>query len=219
MTTVGILGAGKLGSTLARLSTAAGHRTLVAGSGDLGALPLVLSVLAPRAIALHAPDVALESDIVILALPLGRIHELPLARLGGKTVVDAMNYWPQSDGILPEFEGGAPSSPAVARALPGARIVKALSHLGYHELHDDARVAGAEDRRAVAIAGDDEAAVAEVSALVDSLGFDPVLVGGLEEGIHFGPGTDAFGVSLSASELTRRIDAHRESAIASAHRG
>ena len=209
MTTVGILGAGKLGSTLARLSTAAGHRALIAGSGELGELPLIVSVLAPEAIPARAERAAGEADIVILALPLGRHREIPLAELAGKTVVDAMNYWPQTDGIIAEFEGGAPSSPIVASTLSASRVVKALSHLGYHELHDDARPPGAADRRGIAIAGDDSGAVAQVSALVDSLGFDPVVIGGLDDGALFGPGTAAFGVSLSAEELLRRIDARR----------
>jgi len=219
MTTVGIIGAGKLGSTLARLSTDAGHRTLVAGSGELGTLPLILSVMAPAATAMRAIDVAREADIVILALPLGRIGELPAAQMSGKTVVDALNYWPQTDGVIPEFEDGAASSPAVARTLPESRVVKALSHLGYHELQDDARPAGAADRRAIAIAGDDLDSVAEVAALVDSLGFDPVVVGRLDEGSLFGPGTDAFGVSLTAEELSRRVDARRASLAGDSRRG
>ena len=219
MTTVGIIGAGKLGSTLARLSTDAGHRTLVAGSGELGTLPLILSVMAPAATAMRAIDVAREADIVILALPLGRIGELPAAQMSGKTVVDALNYWPQTDGVIPEFEDGAASSPAVARTLAESRVVKALSHLGYHELQDDARPAGAADRRAIAIAGDDLDSVAEVAALVDSLGFDPVVVGRLDEGSLFGPGTDAFGVSLTAEELSRRVDARRASLAGDSRRG
>ena len=219
MTTVGIIGAGKLGITLARLSTDAGHRTLVAGSGELGTLPLILSVMAPAATAMRAIDVAREADIVILALPLGRIGELPAAQMSGKTVVDALNYWPQTDGVIPEFEDGAASSPAVARTLPESRVVKALSHLGYHELQDDARPAGAADRRAIAIAGDDLDSVAEVAALVDSLGFDPVVVGRLDEGSLFGPGTDAFGVSLTAEELSRRVDARRASLAGDGRRG
>ena len=209
MTTVGILGAGKLGSTLARLSTAAGHRTLIARSADLGELPLVLSVLAPDAIAARAEVVAREADIAILAIPLGRHPELPVAELAGKVVIDAMNYWPQTDGRLPEYEGGASSSLVVARTLSGSRLVKALSHLGYHELEADARPHGAVGRRGIAIAGDDADAVGSVSALVDSLGFDPVAVGGLDQGVHFGPGTSAFGVSVSAVELSARIDEGR----------
>ena len=117
MRTVGILGAGKLGSTLAQLSTAAGHRTLIAGSGDPRSLELILSVLAPTAIARWAPEVAREADIVILALPLARYRKVPTTELMGKVVVDAMNYWRETDGELHEFEGVS-SSPVVAGSLP-----------------------------------------------------------------------------------------------------
>jgi len=204
MSTVGILGAGKLGSTLAQLSTAAGHRTLIAGSGDPSSLELILSVLAPTAIARWASEVAREADIVILALPLGRYRKVPAAELTRKVVVDAMNYWRETDGELHEFEG-VPSSPVVADSLPGARVVKAFSHLGYHDLSSDARASGAPDRRALAIAGDDPEAIAQVSELVDSFGFDPVVVGRLQEGRRFEPMTAAFGISLDATELALRI--------------
>ena len=169
----------------------------------------MLSVLAPDAIAARADDVAREAEIVILALPLGRRDELPAAELAGVIVIDAMNYWPTTDGVLPEFEANAASSPVVASTLPASRVVKALSHVGYHELLTDARPSGDSDRRAIAVAGDDPDAVARVSTLVDSLGFDPVVVGRLDEGEHFAPGTPAFGISVSASELVRRIDERR----------
>lgn len=211
MTTVGILGAGKLGSTLARLSTDAGHRTLVAGSGDPDAIRLILSVLAPDAIGRWPQQAAREADLVILALPLGKHRSVPAADLRGKIVIDAMNYWPPSDGHLPEFADGAPSSRIVAAALPGARVVKGLSHLGYHELRSDARTAGALDRKAIAIAGDDPEALATVSAFVDSLGFDAIVAGPLDEGVRFGPGTALFGASVTAAELLDRLAAERAS--------
>jgi 8-hydroxy-5-deazaflavin:NADPH oxidoreductase len=213
LTTVGILGAGKLGTTLAQLTTAAGYRTLIAGSGQPEPLELILSVLAPEALARRAQEIARDADIVILALPIGRHRELPEPELRGKTVIDAMNYWPDTDGILPEFENRSSSSQIVATTLPAARIVKALSHLGYHELLSDARPVGAADRHAIAIAGDDPDSVAQVSDLVDSLGFDPVSVGALDQGIHFGPSTASFGVSVTADELVKRIDDHRASLL------
>jgi 8-hydroxy-5-deazaflavin:NADPH oxidoreductase len=214
MTTIGILGAGKLGTVLARLSTSAGYRTLIAGSGDPEALKLVLSVLSPDAVAARASEVAREADVVILALPLGNHHSVPAADLAGKIVIDAMNYWPPTDGVIPEFENSADSSTVVARTLAGARVVKALSHLGYHELYGDARPVGAADRRGIAVAGDDPAAVDEVAAIVDRLGFDPVIVGQLSDGARFGPGTSLFGASVSAAELRDRLDADVDDAAA-----
>jgi predicted dinucleotide-binding enzyme len=206
VTTVGILGAGKLGTVLARLAVAAGYRTLIAASGDPAAIRLVVDVMAPGAIATSAADAAREGDLVVLAVPLGRYRTLPTTQLAGKVVVDAMNYWPPTDGVLPEFED-APSSPVVAAALPGARVVKALSHLDYHQLDEDARPPGAPDRHAAALAGDDEQAVQVAAELVDRMGFDPVVAGPLGAGARFGPGSRLFGVSASRADVEALLDA------------
>jgi len=208
MTTIGILGAGKLGTVLARLSVAAGYRTLVAGSGDPSAIALILDVMSPGAFAVSASQAAQQADIVILAVPLGKRTSLPLEQLRDKIVIDSMNYWPDVDGVIDEFEGGIASSLVVADLLSGARLVKAFSHLGYHQLAEDARPQGAADRHALAIAGDDDQAVAAVSDLVDRFGFDPVIAGGLATSVRFGPGSDLFGVSTDRAEVTRRLLAH-----------
>src|SRR5207247_1852937 len=110
--------------------------------------------------------------------------------LNGKLVVDAMNYWPASDGVLKPFTGGG-SSEVVARRLDGSAVVKALNHIGYHELEDRARPAGAPDRRAAGVAGDagdDPAAVAAIVGLVDRMGYDPVRFESLRAGRVLEPG-------------------------------
>lgn len=201
MTTIGILGAGKLGSVLARLAVAGGYRTLIAGSGNPAAIQLIIDVLAPGATAATAGEVVADADIVILAIPLGRYLSIPRVPLASKVVVDAMNYWPATDGTLAMFEGGVSSSQVVQAHLAGSHVVKALSHLGYHQLGDDARPPGAADRHAIALAGDDEAAVHAVAQLVDRMGFDPVIAGPLETGARFGPGSAAFAVSTSHGDL------------------
>lgn len=204
MTTIAILGAGKVGTVLARLAVAAGYDTLIASSGDPAAIRLVVGVMAPGATATTATDAAGQGDLVVLAIPLGKYRTLPSARLAGKIVVDAMNYWPPTDGLLPEFED-TPSSPIVAAALPGARLVKALNHLDYHQLDEGARPAGAPDRRAVAIAADDEHATRAVARFVDRLGFDPVIAGPLATGVRFGPGSALFGVSTDRGHAQRLL--------------
>jgi predicted dinucleotide-binding enzyme len=206
VTTIGILGAGKLGTVLAALSVAAGYRTLVAGSGNPDRIELILQVLSPGAEAVWQVDVAREADIIILALPLGKHRMIRARDLAGRIVIDAMNYWPPTDGVLPEFEAGQSSTLVVSGAFPGARLVKALSHIGYHELQDDGRPAGSSDRHAIAVAGDDAEAVWRVSDFIEAIGFDPVVVGPLQDGRLFGPGTTLFGASLTAGELRRRID-------------
>lgn len=204
--TVGILGAGKVGIVLAQRAVAAGYHVLIAGSGDPERIALTVQVLAPGAHATTKETVAKESDVVILALPLSKYRSIPEQALRGKLVIDAMNYWWEVDGprsdTVPE---GVGSSEHIQSFLAESRVVKALSHVGYHELHDEAAPTGQKNRKAIAIAGDNAEAVASVSMIVDAFGFDPLPIGPLSAGRVLEPGQPGFGVSLTRSELQMRL--------------
>lgn len=200
--TLGILGAGKLGVTLAQLARRAGLEVVIASSRPASAIGLTIEVLVPGARALDAADVVREADILVLAMPLSKARDLDPSVLDGKLVIDAMNYWWEVDGDDPELAHPEPSSSEqVQRWFPGARVVKAFNHTGYHDLYDTARPAGDPDRRAIAIAGDSETDVQTVAALVDAIGFDPLVLDDLHAGARLEPGQPGFGVNLPREEL------------------
>jgi 8-hydroxy-5-deazaflavin:NADPH oxidoreductase len=199
-----VLGAGHAGPVIARLAIKAGYPVAIATSGDPEDIALITELVIPGARPRWAADAVADAGIVVLAIPLHRFLDLDPALLNGKIVVDAMNYWPASDGVLKPFEEGG-SSEIVARRLAGSAVVKALNHIGYHELEDRARPAGAPDRRAAGVAGDDPATVATIAGLVDRVGYDPVRLANLRAGRVLQPGGPVFGTVLTRPEFERAV--------------
>lgn len=206
-TTIGILGAGKLGIVLAQLARRAGYSVMVAASGPADKIQLTVETLAPGATAHSAATVAARSDIIVLALPLAKFQQIPRTELTGKLVIDAMNYWWEVDGPRVDIlSDGQSSSEAIQDFLTESRVVKALSHMGYHHLHDYSRASDDPDRRAIAIAGDRPDDVTIVAQLVDRLGFEPLPIGKLSAGRRLEPGQPAFGANLPIHQLRTLIE-------------
>jgi predicted dinucleotide-binding enzyme len=205
VTTIGILGAGRVGSAIARTALTAGYAVHIAGSGPAEDIQLIVDIVTPGAVAMTAADVAASADLVVLAVPMHKFRSVDPATLAGKVVIDTMNYWQPIDGTLDEFTADARStSEVVAAFFAGARLVKTLNHIGYHDLETDARPAGHPHRHGLAIAGAavDAAVVAEV---LDRFGFDPVYAGPLEAGTAFEPGSPIFGGRHTAAELSTEL--------------
>lgn len=200
--TIGILGAGKLGIVIGQLARKAGYSVYIAGSGDPGKIKLTVEVLVPGAMASSGEEAAKASDIVILALPLSKYKNIPKKALDGKLVIDAMNHWWEVDGPRGDFiSDNESSSEAVQQFLDKSRVVKALNHMGYHDLHDETRPADTPGRKAIAIAGNQHNDIEVVSSFVNDIGFDPLYIGDLPEGKKLEAGTKAFGANLSLDEL------------------
>jgi predicted dinucleotide-binding enzyme len=210
---IGIFGAGRSGTAVARLARAAGYQVVIAGPRpEHTARALAQTV--PGVITSGVAELPQRAGLLVLAVPLHRFRELPLPLLGGHIVVDMMNYWPDVDGSLPEFEGAVkPSSVLVAEALPPtARVVKALNHLSHRQIQQLARPVGAPDRAALGICGDDPTAVESVADVVDRIGFDPVAAGDLGASAALQPGAAVFGAALDAAAMRRLLAADQFSA-------
>jgi predicted dinucleotide-binding enzyme len=204
---IGIFGAGKVGTALARLLVASGYEVLMAGSPRQTALDLLVAVVAPGARVATPEQLVAESDVIIVAVPFGKGGTVPWADFGGRIVVDAMNYWPPVDGHIPEIDADERSTSEINAARnPLARVVKSLNHLGYHEMEDDSMDAGSPLRRALAVVGDDAEARAVIARLIDDIGFDAVDGGPLVNGRALEPGHPAFGRELSARELRALLE-------------
>jgi len=208
MTKIAILGAGKVGTALARVAVEAGYQVDIAGSGAPDRIRLIVDVLAPGARAVSAADAVVDADLVVLALPLHRFRHLDSGLLDGHVVLDIMNYWTPIDGEISEFDDAPEgTSVLVQDAVPGARVVKTLNHIGYHELEEQRRPAGAPDRVALGAVGDDRTAVAQVLAFLERIGFDAIDGGELANGVAFQPGSPLFGAPHSADRFRQLLAA------------
>jgi predicted dinucleotide-binding enzyme len=203
---LGIVGAGKAGTAIARAAVAGGYDVAISGSGSAERIELIIEVLAPGARALTTDEVVRYAGLIVLAIPMHRLRELRRDLFAGKTLVDAMNYWDEIDGVDEQFEtapGG--TSMLVQEWFSSARVVKSLNHLGYFKFEKSRRPHGTPGRIGMAAAGNDRSAVAAVLQLIDNLGFDAVDAGSLESGLALQPGGPIFGAGYSAKELSNLL--------------
>jgi predicted dinucleotide-binding enzyme len=180
---IGIIGAGHIGGTLARLFIDGGHEVAVSNSRGPETLESLVEELGDRARTTTAADAALFGDVVVVSVPFGRYRELPTESVGGKVVIDTNNYYPQRDGHFEELDSNRITSSELLQAhLPGAWVVKAFNAIQWKRLRDNGRPAGDPERLGIPISGDDDEAKQTVAALIDQIGFDPVDAGTLAEG-------------------------------------
>ena len=208
METIGLIGAGHIGSQVARLAVANGYKVVISNSRGPETLSGLVAELGPNARAATAAEAARAGDIVVVTIPLKEIRTVPVAPLAGKLVIDTNNYYPERDGHIPELDNESTTTSELLQArLPDSKVVKAFNHIYAAELTTDGRPAGTKNRRALVIAGDDQAAKAKVTHLLDQFGFDTVDAGPLKEGWRIQRDTPGYGPRRTAEELRKDLAA------------
>ena len=202
MTTIGFIGAGNIGSQVARLSIAAGHDVVVSNSRGPETLAALIAELGPKARAGTAEDAAKAGEIVVVSIPLKNIGAVPAAPLAGKVVIDTNNYYPQRDGHIKALDDESTTTAELLQAhLPTSKVVKAFNHIYAAQLTTEGTPRGTPNRRALVIAGDDAGAKQQVTALLDAFGFDAVDAGPLAEGWRIQRDTPGYGPTHDAEQV------------------
>jgi predicted dinucleotide-binding enzyme len=208
--TIGLIGAGHIGSQIARAAVAAGHDVVISNSRGPETLQDLAAELGPSARAATPAEAAAAADLAVVTIPLKAIDSVPVEPLAGTTVIDTNNYYPQRDGHVDSLDDESTTSSELLQAhLPGSHVVKAFNHIGAAHITEHAQPTGSAGRRALSIAGDDAAAKAAVAAFIDEIGFDVVDLGPLAEGWRIQPDTPGYGPRLTSAELREATDAAR----------
>lgn len=203
---IGIIGSGNIGATLARLLSAAGHDVVLSNSRGPESLQGVVAELGERVRAGTPEEVAREGELVIEAIPFGRLGELPAAALSGKILVTAANYYANRDGAIDL--GGLSESEHLARLVPGARVVKAFNTIWFKHLASQGDPSKPlAERRAIFVAADDAEAKRTVSDLIEELGFAPVDTGSLHDSVRQQPSSPIYNQDLTGGEAQARLKA------------
>jgi len=215
MPTIGLIGAGHIGSQLARLAVAHGYDVVLSNSRGPETLSTLVAELGPRARAATVADAAQAGDIVVVTIPLKNYRSVPAEPLKGKIVIDTNNYYPQRDGHIPELDSeSTTTAELLQRHLPASKVVKAFNHIQAAALTAEAQPAGTGNRRALVIAGDDGSAKSAVARLIDQFGFDVVDAGPLAEGWRIQRDTPGYGPRRTADEIKRDLAAAKRYADA-----
>ncbi|SDZ34291.1 NADPH-dependent F420 reductase [Herbiconiux ginsengi] len=206
LTTIGFIGAGHIGSQLARLAVAHGYSVVLSNSRGPETLTELVEELGPQATAATSQQAAAAGDLVVVTVPFKNYLDVPAAPLAGTIVIDTNNYYWERDGrITPLEEQTTTVSELLQAHLPGAKVVKAFNNIMAADLTVDGSPAGTPGRRALPIAGDDDAAKATVTALLDEFGFDAVDAGPLAEGWRYQRDTPAYVTRMTADEAREKL--------------
>ncbi|MDF2045314.1 NAD(P)-binding domain-containing protein [Microbacterium sp. Kw_RZR3] len=206
MTTVGIIGAGHIGSALAKGFVNNGYDVVIANSRGPETLADLVASIGDRARAATAQDAAEAGDFVVVTVPLKAIGEIPAAPLAGKIVLDTNNYYFERDGHIAALdEKKTTTSQMLQEHLPESVVVKAFNHIMAADILTDGSPAGTDNRRALATASDSDEGVALITRVYDEFGFDTVNIGSLSESWRVERDQPAYVVRQNADELTQNL--------------
>ena len=202
---IGIIGAGFVGRAMAKLAIKAGHQVMLSNSRG----PQTLFSLKPM-IGCEigtAAEAAAFGDIVMIAVPLTAIGQLPVVEIAGKPVIDAVNYYPERDGQVAELDSlSTTTSEYLAGFLPQSKVTKAFNAIPMTDLESEGLPADNPQRRALPLSGDDTETKKAVIALYDAFGFDAVDAGALSAGWRFERGMPTYCVRMTESELRAALE-------------
>lgn len=188
-TTIGIIGAGEVGSQIARAAVSVGYQVVIANSRGPETLAGLVAELGPAARAASAAQAAAAGDFAVVAVPLKVVNDMPVDELAGKIVLDTNNYMVWRDGNIPVLDSGEKTVHELRQEqLPTSKVAKAFTHIQAPRLLTAGRPAGAPDRLALSVSSDFPDAVALVTRLYDQFGFDTVDNSPLSESWRSGPG-------------------------------
>ncbi|WP_292863232.1 NAD(P)-binding domain-containing protein [Microbacterium sp.] len=208
MTTFGIIGAGHIGSQVARALTRAGHEVVIANSRGPETLTDLIEELGPLARAATAEEAAEAAEVAVVTVPLGAIGDLPVEPLAGKVVLDTNNYYWERDGHIPALDAGEATTSGLLQAhLPASKVAKAFNNIYAAEITTTGTPAGTAGRRALGTASDHPEAIAVVTDVYDTLGFDTVSAGTLDESWRLERDRPGYGARQTADEMRANLAA------------
>ncbi|HWH27142.1 MAG TPA: NADPH-dependent F420 reductase [Pseudolysinimonas sp.] len=206
MTTFGIIGAGNIGSAIARGVIGLGHQVVIANSRGPETLADLITELGPNARAATPVETAEAAEIAVVTVPLRALADIPVEPLAGKIVIDTNNYYFERDGHFDALDRGeATTAGLLQQHLPTSLVVKGFNHIGAAEITATGTPAGTPNRRALATASDSAEAVAFITELYDQLGFDTVNVGPLSESWRTERDRPGYGIRQNRDELVANL--------------
>src|SRR5512143_1865601 len=208
MKTLGLIGAGHIGSQVARLAVAHGYGVVISNSRGPETLAALVKELGPSARAATPEEAAKAGDIVVVSVPLKAYRQVPVEPLAGKIVIDTNNYYPQRDGHVRELDNESTTTSELLQThLPASKVVKAFNHIYAADLTTHGQPTGSQNRRALAVFGNDAESKQAVAKLLDQFGFDTVNGGPLGESWRIQRDTPGYGPRRTVDELRKDLAA------------